>query len=127
MNIETLLHEEISEKLISLSNKGAGTDEYTKSVNDVTELMDRLIEIRKLESEEKEKVIARETETKLKYAQMEVDKKDRFVKNALTAVSIGAPLVVGVIMSFSSMNFEKEGTFTTEAGRSTLRQLLRFK
>lgn len=127
MNIETLLHEEISEKLISLSNKGAGTDEYTKSVNDVTELMDRLIEIRKLESEEKEKVIARETETKLKYAQMEVDKKDRFVKNALTAVSIGAPLVVGVIMSFSSMNFEKEGTFTTEAGRSALRQLLRFK
>lgn len=127
MNIETLLHEEISEKLISLSYKGAGTDEYTKSVNDVTELMDRLIEIRKLESEEKEKVIARETETKLKYAQMEVDKKDRFVKNALTAVSIGAPLVVGVIMSFSSMNFEKEGTFTTEAGRSALRQLLRFK
>lgn len=127
MNIETLLHEEISEKLISLSNKGAGTDEYTKSVNDVTELMDRLIEIRKLESEEKEKIIARETETKLKYAQMEVDKKDRFVKNALTAVSIGAPLVVGVIMSFSSMNFEKEGTFTTEAGRSALRQLLRFK
>lgn len=127
MNIETLLHEEISEKLISLSNKGAGTDEYTKSVNDVTELMDRLIEIRKLESEEKEKVLARETETKLKYAQMEVDKKDRFVKNALTAVSIGAPLVVGVIMSFSSMNFEKEGTFTTEAGRSALRQLLRFK
>lgn len=127
MNIETLLHEEISEKLISLSNKGAGTDEYTKSVNDVTELMDRLIEIRKLESEEREKIIARETETKLKYAQMEVDKKDRFVKNALTAVSIGAPLVVGVIMSFSSMNFEKEGTFTTEAGRSALRQLLRFK
>ena len=84
------------------------------------------IEIEKNESDLNDKVDCREIENSLKERQLKVDKKDRTIKNLLTGANIIGGLAVATWAFVSSMNFEKEGTLTTEGGRSALRHLLKF-
>lgn len=112
-NIETLLHEEIGNRFNELHEMKAGTPEYEKTVDGVAKLMDRAIEIEKLDKETQDK-----TET------LKEEKKDRLVRNIIAAAGIIIPTLVTVWGTKKSFEFEKEGTITTIMGRGFLQKLL---
>ena len=83
MKIKETLYKEIEDELQALNEIEVGTDEYKSSVDGVTKLLDRAIEIEKHEAEMKE----REAERIAKNIQVAEEQKDRVVKNYISAVS----------------------------------------
>jgi hypothetical protein len=135
MNIETLLDVEIESEFEKLSAMKPGTDEYRVTVDGLTKLMDRKIELLKTEVNCDDRTATREGELKLKKQQMidelelkkqqmEEDKKDRLIKNILGAAGVVLPLLVTIWGTKVSLKFEEEGTFTTIMGRGFVQKLL---
>ena len=125
--LERLLEDEWEQEMQSLGKMQIGSEEYRVTVDGVTKLTDRLIEIKKVEIENAKESSIRAFEEDFKKQQMEDEKRDRWVKNCITigtaVLGTGTAFVIGIM----SMNFEREGTFTTEAGKGAIRQLLKFK
>ena len=119
MNIDELLREEIQEELEALKDMDKGTDEYKTTVDGVVKLTDRVIEFKKLDVECQKD--ANENDIKLK--QMDEDKKDRLIKNCMTAASIGLPIALTIWGTYKTFEFEKEGTITTMMGRGFINKL----
>lgn len=124
MSIEALLHDEIETDFTKLMDKEPGSDEHKAIVDELTKLMDRAIELKKVEDDCNEKAAARESERAMKLQQLEDDKKDRLVKNILGAAGIVLPLIVTIWGTKVSLKFEEEGTFTTVMGRGFINKLL---
>lgn len=124
MGLKTMLNDEITNEFEHLKKMELGTDEYKTTVEGLTKLVDRQIEIDKLESEAHERATAREEENELKWKQASDDKKDKIVKNILQAVGIGAPIALTVWGTIKSLKFEEEGTVTTVIGRGFINKLL---
>ena len=124
MSIETLLKEEIENELSELKRLSVGTDEYRTTVEGITKLVDRTIEMKKLSIESDDKADAREIETDLKIRQLEEDRKNRFVQNLLSAAGIVIPSAITIWGTIKSIEFEKEGTITTIMGRGFIQKLL---
>lgn len=112
-NIETLLYEEIENKFEELNGLKAGTPEYEHAVNGVTKLMDRAIEMEKLDNEVKDK-----SETQKE------EKKDRLIRNIISGATVVLPILVTIWGTKKSFEFEKEGTITTIMGRGFINKLL---
>lgn len=127
MSIKTGLIEEFNSELEELKKMEVGTDEYKTSVEGITKLADRIIEIEKQEYENSARAIDRQVEMEFKEQQLIDEKRDRIIKNCLTGLSVVGGLGLTFVTAVMSMNFEREGTFTTEAGRGSIRQLLKFK
>lgn len=106
MKIEQLAHEAIEEGFNELKEMEKGTEEYEQTINGITKLMDRAIEIDKLNIEHEEKE-----------AQRRDDKRDRIVKNFLTGVSVVGGLVVTVWGACKTWKFEETGTIGSTFGR----------
>lgn len=123
-NIETLLHEEIQDGFDALSKMERGTEIHKTTVDEVTKLFDKAIEIEKIEIEAKEKAKAREIEASLKRAQMEEDRNDRRFKNGIAVGGIVLPLAVTIWGTFKTLKFEEEGTVTTMMGRGFINKLI---
>lgn len=113
MSIATKLEVEIDDELEALAGMSKGSEDYKATVDGVGKLLDRAIEVERLEREYEEKERARAEE-----------KKDRLIKNCLTAAGILIPTVVTVWGTIVSLNFEKEGTITTGIGRGFINKLL---
>lgn len=124
MNIETLLREEIQNEFEALNGIEKGTEPYKTTVDGLTKLMDRAIELEKIENDVQDKAESREIETKLKEKQMDEDLKDRFIKNCLTAAGIIIPSLITIWGTCKSLKFEEEGTVTTIMGRGFINKLL---
>lgn len=120
MNIKTLLETEIENELNSLKDMEVGSDEYKTTVDGLTKLTEKVIEIEKTEIENREKVI----ENDLRVKQMEDDRTDRFIKNCLTGVSIATGVGLTVWGTLKSLKFEETGTVTTIVGRGFINKLL---
>lgn len=127
MGIKRILIEEFEKELGELGRLEVGTDKYKNTVDGVTKMADRIIEIEKNEQELSIREIARDDENEFKAAQIADEKRDRLIKNVLTGLNVIGGFGLAAWAFVASMNFEKEGTLTTEGGRSALRQLLRFK
>lgn len=124
MNIETLLREAIQREFEKLQGFDVGSEEYKTTVDGLVKLMDRAIELEKLETEVQDKAENRETDNELKLKQMEVDKKDRLIKNCLTGAGIVIPSLITIWGTVKSLKFEQEGTVTTIMGRGFINKLL---
>ena len=124
MTIETSLHEEILNGFDDLNRMERGTETHKATVDELTKLLDRAIEIEKLEMEAKEREKAREIEASLKRAQMEEDRKDRRFKNGIAVGGIVLPLAVTIWGTFKTLKFEEEGTVTTIMGRGFINKLI---
>lgn len=128
MSIKNELIEEFNDEVKGLRGLQLGSDEYKTTVDGVTRLADRIIEIEKIEKDAKSKEIERESNDYLKMKQMEDDKKDRWIRNSIEFVKVGGGLLAACGAFVLSMKFEEDGKlFSTEGGRSALRQLLKFK
>lgn len=123
VNIETLLHDEIETDFMKLSEMERGSDERKATFDELTKLVDRAIELEKIEVDCEEKAATRESEQLVKKQQMEDEKRDRLIKNILGAAGIVLPLIVTIWGTKVSLKFEEEGTFTTMAGRTFINKL----
>lgn len=124
MNIEEMLRVEIKSELETLKTIELGTDTYKATVDGVTKLVDRAIEMERLGIESQEKVEAREIEAELKLKEMEEERKNRWIQNGIAVFTVVASTAVTVWGTVKSIEFEKEGTITTIMGRGFINKLL---
>ena len=127
MNVKSMLDDEIRNELENLGREAIGSEEYKANLDGVTKLLDRQIEIEKLENERLDRMESRETEFILKQQQLAEEKKDRRIKNSITVGTFACSAALYAMAFIASTNFEREGTFTTEGGRGALRNLLKLK
>lgn len=120
MGIKEALYQEIEDEFQVLSEIKVGTDEYKSSVDGLTKLLDRAIEIEKHEAEMKE----REAERIANDIKTAEEQKDRVVKNYISAGGVVLPLLVTIWGTLKSFKFEKDGTVTTIMGRGFINKLL---
>ena len=138
MDIENLLYDEIETGFEKLRAEDLEPDKRKATVDELTKLMDRAIEMKKIENEYKEKAEARMSEEKeksearlstqaIELQKLEEDRKDRIVKNAIGTAGIVLPLIVTIWGTKASLKFEETGTITTNAGRNFFQKLFRGK
>ena len=126
MTIKTLLRDEIKEEIEELNKMEVGSEEYKVTVDGLVKLVDRFNEIEKSENERLDRVESREMEHELKLQQMKEEKKDHFIKNLLTGISITSGVSVAVWGTLVSMKFEKEDSFTSLLGRGWVNKTISF-
>lgn len=85
----------------------------------VDEMLKRSVEV----SENDLKLKQLEFEKELKAKQMDDERKDRWVKNSITAAGIAIPSIITIWGTLKSLKFEETGTITTMAGRSFINRL----
>ena len=149
MEFDTLLREEIVSELEKLEDIEIGSDCYKTTVDGLVKLMDRAIEIDKMNISKEEQKIKREDakaatefENKIKREQLENTKAiakfdnlfksrqmtdeqiDSIVRNCIAADGIIVPSVITVWGALMSFKFEEEGTITTSVGRGFMSRLL---
>lgn len=124
MRIETALHEEIHKELDELGKLELGSDVYRATVDGVTKLMDRAIEIDKFNREHENNEENRELDKHIRLKQMRDERRDQTIKNVISVFSIAVPAVLTVWGTVKSIQFEKEGTITTIMGRGFINKLL---
>ena len=124
MRIHTQLNEEILNEIENLKTIEAGTEQYKIAVDGVTKLMDRSIEMDKLTLEYEDRAENRETDSSLRAEQQCDEKKDRLIRNILTAAGIVIPSLITIWGTKKSIEFEKDGTFTTIMGRGFIQKML---
>ena len=124
MKIEALLHEEIQDEFKNLKEMELGTEEYKTTVDGLAKLVDRAIEIDKLNIDAQDKIDSREIEVDLKQQQINDEKQDRKIRNGIAIAGIVIPTIVTIWGTLKSFKFEKDGTVTTIMGRGFIQKLL---
>lgn len=102
-------------------------DAYKLQANRVGELEKLLVDLDKAELDVDKVAAGQDIDERIKYRQMEEDKKDRLIRNGIEVAKIGVPVVAAFVMGIISMKWEKEDTLTSSAGKSALRDILKFK
>lgn len=125
MNIETLLRDEIEGEFGKLGGLQIGTKEYEIAIEGITKLVDRAVDIDKINHEADAKHDDREIETEFKNRQMEEDRKDRIVRNGIAIAGIAVPTMVTIWGTLKSLKFEETGTITTNAGREFINRIFK--
>ena len=116
--IETLIDEELRKEFELLEHLNPGSNEYEASINGVSKLLDKSIELKKIEANsnlEKERLYE---EIRIKERELDQTKQDQKIKNGLTAVSFIGSIGVLIWGALKSWEFEKEGTVTSSFGKS---------
>lgn len=124
MMFERSLREEIHSEIEELRKMELGTDEYKTSVDGVTKLIDRVIEMEKIEVDHEHKAEELKMEESLKLKQMKEERTDRWVKNGIAVATLVASTAVTIWGTIKSFEFEKEGTITTSIGRGFISKLI---
>lgn len=107
---------EFDERLEQLGATDLTSEEYKLATDCITKIADRIIEIEKIEGEQS-----------LKEKQTKEEKRDRVVRNVIEVGKVVLGFGLSAWAFVAAMNFEKEGTLTTQGGRSALNNLLKFK
>lgn len=113
MTIEDLIMSEINRLNEELEDIEKGTKEYEAAVRRLDLLMDKAIDMGKFEVEQANKM-----------QQMEEERKDRKVRNAIGIGGIVVPAALTIWGTLKSLKFEETGTVTTIMGRGFLNKLL---
>ena len=117
-----MLDEEIRAGLECMGDiEGVNIQEYGDAVNNVTKLMDRQIEMKKLVIEETKLEHEKEVESK----KMKSENIDRWVKNGLAAIGTIGGIVLTVWGTKKTFQFEETGSITSSAGRKFIDRLFK--
>lgn len=127
MTIKNILDDEIRSELENLSRETIGSDNYKANIEGVTKLLDRRIRLEEIESEREDRAESRENDMEMKSQQIKEDRRERYIKHGITIGTFVGTSLLYVGAFIASTNFEREGTLTTEGGRSALRKLLTLK
>lgn len=124
MRIDTLLRDEIQDEFAHLNKVEVGSEAYKTTVDGLTKLVDRAIELEKIDIEMREKAENQEYDRQFKEQQMDEEKKDRKVKNGIALAGVVLPLAVTIWGTLKSFKFEETGTVTTMLGRGFINKLI---
>lgn len=119
--------EDIKSKLESIGDVEKSKSEYGMMVNRITDVEKLLVDLEKKELEVEAEAARQDIDESLRTKQMSEDKKSQRNRNIVEVVKIGAPIVAAFAMGIISMKWEKVDTLTSTAGKSALRDILRFK
>lgn len=117
MNIETLVHVEIEDRLNAMSELDPTSDEYKATSDAVLKLIDRANKMEELNIQIKEQ--------DLKETQLKEDRKNRVWDRGLKAAAIVVPPVVAVIGAIGLTNYERTDTPTSTATREFWKRVFR--
>ena len=127
MRIEELLNEEIEQEFDGLKEIEIGSEQYKVTVDGLTKLVDRTIELKKFDASCAEK----ESELEIKANELELreqrdkdENKDRWIRNGITVVGIVVPALLTYWGTKKTFKFEEEGSITTTIGRGFINKLL---
>lgn len=123
MDYMALLDDVIVNELKNLKDTKGETDEYKATVECITKLMDRSIEIKKLTFDQTNKLSRQVIDDKAKVKQDEEDRKDRLIKNCISIAGIVIPALITIWGTLKSLKFEQDGTITSMAGRAFVSRL----
>lgn len=118
-----MLQDEIENELEELGRLEIGSEQYKVTVEGLTKLIDRSIEIDKINFEMDDKIEDRETDLEVKNKQIEEDKKDRKIRNGISIAGLAIPAIITVWGTLKTLKFEEEGTVTTLAGRAHIQKM----
>ena len=113
INYRTALDERISTEIEVLQSMETNSDDYKIMVEGLTKLIDRSIELEKIEVtkvQEAEKI-------KLEAKQAKDNKISQWIGYAINVAGIVIPVAVTIWGTKVTLNFEKEGTITTMSGK----------
>lgn len=116
MSVKNDLIAEFDAEIEEVAAMDVGSEKHEKATAALMKYTDRIIEFEKLEAE-----------NEFKEKQLKAEQRDRMIKNGIAVGTAVASLAAYAWAFVSSMNFEKEGTLTTEGGRNALKGLLRLK
>lgn len=122
-NLKEMLHEEIESQFEGLEGIEIGSEAYRNAVDGLSKLMDREIEISKLQAEREDKLESRAIETRLKNRQLMDDKTDKIIRNGLTAAGLVVTAGLTVWGTLKTFKFEETGTITSSIGRGFIQRL----
>ena len=123
MNIETLLYDAMETDFNVMAEEELGSEKRKAALDELTKLMDRAIEMQKVDNDCTDKTEIRENDKFMKEQQFKDEKMDRWARNAIGAAGIVLPILVTIWGTKVSLEFEKEGTITTFAGRNFFQKL----
>ena len=124
VNIDPQLYEVIKDDFEKIKGNDLGSEERKAALDEVTKLMDRAIEIKKVDIESESKAKTLESEELMRKQQMQDEKKDRLIKNLISVAGIVLPIGLTIWGTKVSLKFEEEGTVTTIMGRGFINKLL---
>ena len=124
MSIKSLVDEEIRSEIEEISKIEVGSEKHKASVDALAKLLDKSIELERLDVEAQEKYESRIAENELKMKQLKDEKRDRIVKNVLTCVSVVGGFGVTIWGTLKSLKFEENGVVTSIVGRGFIQKLL---
>lgn len=116
MDIEQKLVWVFEDHVDAIRDMKAGTEEHSEAVDSMTKIADRILEFEKLKQE-----------TLLAEKTRKDELKDRRNRTVIEIVKIGVPTTAACVMGLVSMVWEKTDTLTLTAGKSSLRDVLKFK
>ena len=124
MEINNSLDEKILETIEALNGMEEGSDEWRKTVEGLTKLLEKSNERDKFKSEQYEQSRNRRLENYWREKEAKEEKIDRWVKNGIAVAGIVIPVAVTIWGTLVSFKFEEEGTITTIMGRGFINKLL---
>lgn len=113
MELEQLLGTEIGSQFEALEDIEVGTEEYKTTVDGLTKLVDRAIEIEKIQKEAERNA-----------QQLEEEKKDRKWKNGIAIGTAVSGIVVTVWGVLYTTAFERTDSTSTTAGKEFFRRII---
>ena len=127
MDIDDLLLEEIEQEFNGLKDVEMGTEKYKTSVDGLAKLVDRAIELRKIDADRNDKeseLDIRSKDLELREQRDKYDKIDQLIRNGISIAGIVIPTVVTIWGTLKTFQFEEEGSITTNIGRGFINKLL---
>ena len=138
VEVEELLSKEILEEIETLSKMEVGSEEWKKTIEGLSKLLEKSNEMDKIKAEqdkikaERDKFKAeqeaqnenRMLENNWREKQAKEERIDRWVKNGIAVAGILIPVGVTIWGTLVSFKFEEEGTITTIMGRGFISKLL---
>lgn len=100
---------------------------YRTQMNRLDNIEKQLTELERTELQVESDAANHDIEEQIKRDQMELDRKDRKTKNRIEVGKFVLPVAAAVGMGLFSMKWEKIDTLTSTAGKSSLRDVLKFK
>ena len=126
MNIRNVLNDEIESEFEALSEIEIGSDTYKTTVDGLAKLVDKAIELERLDAEMDDKADNRETDLDFKRQQMQTEKRAQIVRNGIAIAGIVIPTAVTVWGTLKSLKFENAGgIISTDAGRNFISRIFK--
>lgn len=129
MSIKTQLEDEIRDEFEALRKIEVGSDTYRATVEGLTKLVDRKIEMDKVEIDARERVLKRNDDNEFKEMQLADDRKDRAIKNGLTVATLvitTGTTIWGILKSLK-IEFKDNEMITSTVGKELMKRVIPFK